>query len=246
MSRFPCACRVRSRRPRSPSPRPPARWTASGWENPLHFDPIEWRNNSPAASSSVSRSRAAIVHEPALLLFEQPLSNLDARLRDETRAEIRQLQRDLKVSTIYVTHDQTGRCRYPTASWSCATAASARPARPRRSTPARTTCSWRRSWAPPVSSTSCWTVAASLPPTPCGATFHRRLFDALEQRAIPRDDPPRPAADRSRPGHRLLPANSRCARQEVGKQRLFMGGCYEYVVETDAKARPRCLSPRAL
>jgi ABC-type Fe3+/spermidine/putrescine transport system ATPase subunit len=48
----------------------------------------------------------AIVHEPAVLLFDEPLSNLDARLRDETRAEIRQLQRDLNVSTIYVTHDQ--------------------------------------------------------------------------------------------------------------------------------------------
>jgi iron(III) transport system ATP-binding protein len=49
----------------------------------------------------------AIVHEPAVLLFDEPLSNLDARLRDQTRAEIRQLQRDLSVSTIYVTHDQT-------------------------------------------------------------------------------------------------------------------------------------------
>ncbi len=49
----------------------------------------------------------AIVHEPAVLLFDEPLSNLDARLRDQTRAEIRQLQRELKISTIYVTHDQT-------------------------------------------------------------------------------------------------------------------------------------------
>ena len=48
----------------------------------------------------------AIVHEPAVLLFDEPLSNLDAGLRDQTRAEIRQLQRDLNVSTIYVTHDQ--------------------------------------------------------------------------------------------------------------------------------------------
>ena len=49
----------------------------------------------------------AIVHEPAVLLFDEPLSNLDARLRDRTRAEIRQLQRDLNIATIYVTHDQT-------------------------------------------------------------------------------------------------------------------------------------------
>ncbi len=48
----------------------------------------------------------AIVHEPAVLLFDEPLSNLDAKLRDRTRAEIRKLQRDLNVATVYVTHDQ--------------------------------------------------------------------------------------------------------------------------------------------
>ena len=48
----------------------------------------------------------AIVHEPDLLLFDEPLSNLDARLRDTTRAEIRRLQRELNVATVYVTHDQ--------------------------------------------------------------------------------------------------------------------------------------------
>jgi iron(III) transport system ATP-binding protein len=48
----------------------------------------------------------AIVHEPAVLLFDEPLSNLDAKLRDRTRAEIRKLQRDLHVATVYVTHDQ--------------------------------------------------------------------------------------------------------------------------------------------
>ena len=48
----------------------------------------------------------AIVHEPAVLLFDEPLSNLDAKLRDQTRAEIRKLQRDLNVATVYVTHDQ--------------------------------------------------------------------------------------------------------------------------------------------
>jgi iron(III) transport system ATP-binding protein len=48
----------------------------------------------------------AIVHEPAVLLFDEPLSNLDAKLRDQTRAEIRKLQRELNVPTVYVTHDQ--------------------------------------------------------------------------------------------------------------------------------------------
>ncbi len=48
----------------------------------------------------------AIVHAPAVLLFDEPLSNLDAKLRDQTRAEIRKLQRELNVATVYVTHDQ--------------------------------------------------------------------------------------------------------------------------------------------
>jgi ABC-type Fe3+/spermidine/putrescine transport system ATPase subunit len=48
----------------------------------------------------------AIVYSPAALLFDEPLSNLDAKLRDRTRAEIRRLQRELRVATVYVTHDQ--------------------------------------------------------------------------------------------------------------------------------------------
>ena len=48
----------------------------------------------------------AIVHSPAALLFDEPLSNLDAKLRDRTRAEIRRLQRELHDATVYVTHDQ--------------------------------------------------------------------------------------------------------------------------------------------
>ncbi len=48
----------------------------------------------------------AIVHSPSVLLFDEPLSNLDAKLRDQTRAEIRRLQRELRVATVYVTHDQ--------------------------------------------------------------------------------------------------------------------------------------------
>ncbi len=48
----------------------------------------------------------ALVHEPRLLLLDAPLSNLDARLRDEMRVELRQLTRLLDMTTIYVTHDQ--------------------------------------------------------------------------------------------------------------------------------------------
>ena len=48
----------------------------------------------------------AIVRQPKLFLLDEPLSNLDAKLRLETRLELRQLQRALGVTTVYVTHDQ--------------------------------------------------------------------------------------------------------------------------------------------
>ena len=48
----------------------------------------------------------AIVVEPPLILMDEPLSNLDAKLRIETRAEIRRIHRELDRATIYVTHDQ--------------------------------------------------------------------------------------------------------------------------------------------
>ena len=49
----------------------------------------------------------ALVMEPALLLLDEPLSNLDAKLRDKMRFELKRLQRELKITTIYVTHDQS-------------------------------------------------------------------------------------------------------------------------------------------
>ncbi len=48
----------------------------------------------------------AIVRQPKLFLFDEPLSNLDAKLRVQMRAEIRRLQRRLRVTSLYVTHDQ--------------------------------------------------------------------------------------------------------------------------------------------
>lgn len=49
----------------------------------------------------------ALVIEPDILLLDEPLSNLDAKLREETRVEIKRIQSELGVTTIYVTHDQT-------------------------------------------------------------------------------------------------------------------------------------------
>ncbi|HZP18746.1 MAG TPA: sn-glycerol-3-phosphate ABC transporter ATP-binding protein UgpC [Bauldia sp.] len=67
-------------------------------------------DRKPRALSGGQRQRVAIgraiVRDPAVFLFDEPLSNLDAALRINTRIEIAKLQRDLKATTIYVTHDQ--------------------------------------------------------------------------------------------------------------------------------------------
>jgi multiple sugar transport system ATP-binding protein len=64
----------------------------------------------PRTLSGGQRQRVAmgraIVREPRAFLMDEPLSNLDAKLRVEMRAEIARIQRDLEVTTIYVTHDQ--------------------------------------------------------------------------------------------------------------------------------------------
>src|SRR5947207_1998296 len=49
----------------------------------------------------------ALVMEPALLLLDEPLSNLDAKLREKMRFELKRLQRELGITTVYVTHDQS-------------------------------------------------------------------------------------------------------------------------------------------
>ena len=71
----------------------------------------EYLDRKPRALSGGQRQRVAmgraIVRQPQAFLMDEPLSNLDAKLRVSMRAELARLQRDLNVTTIYVTHDQT-------------------------------------------------------------------------------------------------------------------------------------------
>jgi multiple sugar transport system ATP-binding protein len=69
----------------------------------LHRKP---RNLSGGQRQRVAMGRA-IVREPRAFLMDEPLSNLDAKLRVQVRAQIARIQRDLGVTTVYVTHDQT-------------------------------------------------------------------------------------------------------------------------------------------
>jgi len=68
-------------------------------------------DQKPAQLSGGQRQRVAmgraIVREPSVFLMDEPLSNLDAKLRVAMRAEVSRIQRELKVATLYVTHDQT-------------------------------------------------------------------------------------------------------------------------------------------
>ena len=70
----------------------------------------QYLNRKPGQLSGGQRQRVAmgraIVRQPSAFLMDEPLSNLDAKLRVQMRAEIARLQRDLKVTTFYVTHDQ--------------------------------------------------------------------------------------------------------------------------------------------
>ena len=70
----------------------------------------EYIDKKPRALSGGQRQRVAmgraIVREPQAFLMDEPLSNLDAKLRVQTRSEIGRIQRNLGVTTIYVTHDQ--------------------------------------------------------------------------------------------------------------------------------------------
>ncbi len=74
------------------------------------LDLVPYLNRYPRQLSGGQRQRVAmgraIVRDPKVFLFDEPLSNLDAKLRVQMRAEIKELHQRLKTTTVYVTHDQ--------------------------------------------------------------------------------------------------------------------------------------------
>ena len=99
----------------------------------------------PSQLSGGQRQRVAmgraIVREADAFLFDEPLSNLDAKLRGQMRTEIKRLQRRLGTTTVYVTHDQIEAMTLGDRVAVCSKAGSSRSARRASSTTTRRTCS---------------------------------------------------------------------------------------------------------
>src|SRR5690625_967984 len=76
----------------------------------MHMELENFKDRIPSQISGGQQQRVAIARaiiiEPKILLFDEPLSNLDSKLRQYMRMEIRNLQRRLGITSIYVTHDQ--------------------------------------------------------------------------------------------------------------------------------------------
>ena len=99
--------RVRAARPaheRRRSARSAAR-SCCGWSRSKAWT-IACRRSCPADSNSASRWRARWRTSPQVLLLDEPFGALDAKIREELRRTIRQVQRELKITTVLVTHDQ--------------------------------------------------------------------------------------------------------------------------------------------
>ena len=83
---------------------------AGAWRSSRSSASPGWRSARPSELSGGQQQRVAVaralVLEPQVLLFDEPLSNLDAKLRRRVREDIRELQRNLNLTVAYVTHDQ--------------------------------------------------------------------------------------------------------------------------------------------
>ncbi len=80
-------------------------------EKTLHFVQLDGFENRPATKLSGGQQQRvalarALVAEPKVILFDEPLSNLDAKLREETRKELRAFLTELAITAVYVTHDR--------------------------------------------------------------------------------------------------------------------------------------------
>lgn len=80
-------------------------------KNTLAFVQLEGFENRPATKLSGGQQQRvalarALVAQPKVILFDEPLSNLDAKLREETRKELREFLTELRITAVYVTHDR--------------------------------------------------------------------------------------------------------------------------------------------
>ena len=85
------------------------------------LDITELLDRKPKQLSGGQRQRVAmgraIVRDPKVFLFDEPLSNLDAKLRVQMRTEIKKVHQKVRTTTVYVTHDQVEAMTLPTAWW---------------------------------------------------------------------------------------------------------------------------------